>query len=302
MSRGANRVRIAAVQLEIVRPASFAAWADRIAGLVREAAAGGADLVVFPEYGMLELTGLFDDAIAADAPRALDAMKTPLPEALGHFAGLAARLGIHILAPSAPERGDDGRLLNVARLYTPDGGVGVQQKIVMTPFERDPWAVSGGGPVRVFDTALGRFGVAICYDVEFPMIARAMVEKGAEFILAPSCTDTLAGFHRVRTGARARALEGQCVVVQVPTVGLAPWSGTVDVNRGAAGVYGPPDDGFPDTGVIAQGPLDQGHVLIADIDRELIARVRGGAQVRTFLDWPEQGGGTPPPCEVVRLD
>jgi predicted amidohydrolase len=172
----------------------------------------------------------------------------------------------------------------------------------MTRFERDPWGIAGGGAVRVFDTAIGRLGVAICYDVEFPLIARAMVEKGAEVILAPSCTDTLAGFHRVRTGARARALEGQCVVVQVPTVGPAPWSGTLDQNRGAAGFYGPPDDGFPDSGVIAQGPLDTGHVLVADVDRAAIASVRRDGQVLTFAHWSEQGGGGAPPCEVVRLD
>lgn len=302
MTRGPDRVRVATVQLEIVRPASFAAWADRIADLVRDAADTGADLVVFPEYGMLELTGMFEDAIAADASRALAAIGTVLPEALGHFAGLAARAGVHILAPSAPEPGPDGRLRNVARLYTPSGGEGAQEKIVMTRFERDPWGIVGGGPVRVFDTALGRLGVAICYDVEFPLIARAMVEAGAEFILAPSCTDTLAGFHRVRTGARARALEGQCVVVQVPTVGSAPWSGTLDTNRGAAGFYGPSDDGFPDSGVIAQGPLDVDHILVADVDRAAIRRVRTDGQVLTVAHWPDQGGGGTPPSAVVRLD
>jgi predicted amidohydrolase len=302
MSRGPERVRIAAVQLEIERPASFAAWADRIADLVRDAADTGADLVVFPEYGLLELTGIFEDAVAASDVRSLAAIGTVLPEALGHFAGLARRAGVHILAPSAPEPGADGRLRNVARLYTPAGGVGVQEKIVMTRFERAPWGIVGGGPVRVFDTALGRFGVAICYDVEFPLIARAMVEAGAEYILAPSCTDTLAGFHRVRTGARARALEGQCVVVQVPTVGMASWSGTLDANRGAAGFYGPPDDGFPDHGVIAQGPLDIGHVLVGEVDRAAVRRVRRDGQVLTRAHWPEQGGGAAPPCEVVRLD
>ena len=302
MTRGPDRIRVAAIQLEIVRPASFAAWADRIADLVRDAADTGADLVVFPEYGMLELTGIFDDAIAGDAARALHEISTVLPEALGLFAGLATRSGVHILAPSAPEPGADGRLRNVARLFTPSGGVGVQEKIVMTRFERDPWGIVGGRPVRVFDTALGRLGVAICYDVEFPLIARAMVEAEAELILVPSCTDTLAGFHRVRTGARARALEGQCVVVQVPTVGAAPWSGTVDANRGAAGFFGPPDEGFPDSGVIAQGPLDAGHILVADVDRAAIRRVRTAGEVLTRAHWPEQGGGGAPACEVVRLD
>jgi len=79
MRRGPDRWRVAAVQLEITRPASFAAWAERIAGCVREAADAGAGLVVFPEYGLLELTGVLDDAVAADAARALDAIGTLLP-------------------------------------------------------------------------------------------------------------------------------------------------------------------------------------------------------------------------------
>ncbi len=74
----------------------------------------------------------------------------------------------------------------------------------MTPFERD-WGISGGAPLRVFDTALGKIAVLICYDSEFPLLARALAEAGAEVILVPSCTERVSGFHRVRTGSMARA-------------------------------------------------------------------------------------------------
>ena len=67
-------------------------------------------------------------------------------------------------------------------------------------------------------------GIAICYDIEFPLIAHAMARAGAELILAPSCTDTIAGANRVHVGARARALENQVYVAVAPTVGQAPWS------------------------------------------------------------------------------
>ncbi|MCE8472812.1 amidohydrolase, partial [Rhodovulum sulfidophilum] len=118
------------------------------------------------------------------------------------------------------------------------------------------WNVHPGGPLALFDTALGRIGVLICYDCEFPLLARALVEAGAEILLVPSCTDTLAGYWRVRIGAMARALEGQCVVVQSPTLGEAPWCPAVDVNIGAAAIYGPPDTGFPSTGILAEGALN----------------------------------------------
>jgi predicted amidohydrolase len=158
----------------------------------------------------------------------------------------------------------------------------------MTRFEREIWGVSGGEELCVFDTSLGRIGIAICFDSEFPLISRAMTEAGAEIILVPSATDSIAGYWRVRIGAQARALENQCYVVHSPTVGDAPWCPSLDENRGAAGVYGPPDLEFPETGVVALGVLDQPQWLFADIDRAKVARVRAEGSVFNHLHWAEQ--------------
>ena len=103
----------------------------------------------------------------------------------------------------------------------------------------------------------------------------------------PSCTDTLAGYYRVKVGAQARALENQCYVIQSPIVGEAAWSPAVDVNIGSAGVYGPPDRGFPDDGVIAIGPLNAPCWLYAEIDPAKVAEVRENGAVRPFRHWPE---------------
>ena len=93
--------------------------------------------------------------------------------------------------------------------------------------------------MRVFETALGRIGVAICYDSEFPLLARALTEAGAEIVLVPSCTERVSGYYRVRTGAMARALENTIATVMSPTVGDALWSPAVDRNAGAAGIFVP---------------------------------------------------------------
>ena len=81
----------------------------------------------------------------------------------------------------------------------------------MTRFENEQWLISAGDEIRVFDTDFGKIAINICYDSEFPLIARQQVEAGADLILVPSCTDTQAGFHRVRLGCQARALENQCL-------------------------------------------------------------------------------------------
>jgi predicted amidohydrolase len=88
------------------------------------------------------------------------------------------------------------------------------------------------------------------------MLARKQVEAGANLILVPSCTHTLAGYHRVKIGCQARALENQCYVVQSPIVGIASWSEAVDVSIVAAAIYTPVDREFPDNGILAIGELN----------------------------------------------
>ena len=173
----------------------------------------------------------------------------------------------------------------------------------MTRFEAELWGISPGDTLKVFDTALGKLGINICYDVEFPLLARAQVEAGATAILVPSCTDTVAGYWRVRIGAQARALENQCLVVQAPLVGEAPWSPAVDINVGAAGLYMPPDRGLPDDGVLAKGNWNMPQWLHAQIDPARLAAVRTQGQVFNHRDWTRQPGAGPLPpvtMEVLR--
>ena len=279
---------LAAAQYPIDRLGSWQAYKAKLVRWVESAAREGAQLLVFPEYGGMELASLFGPEVERDLGRQLESVAGLEAEVAGLHRDLARRHGVYLLAGSQPARAGDGRFHNRARLASPEGREGHQDKVVMTRFERERWGVSGGTELRVFATTLGRVGVAICYDVEFPLLVRRLVEAGAELILAPSCTDTLRGYHRVRVGAQARALENQCVVVQSPTVGNAPWSPAVDVNVGAAGVYGPPDHGFPDDGVIARGRMDQAMWLFAEVDLERAAEVRERGQVLNHRDWPEQ--------------
>jgi predicted amidohydrolase len=283
-----RRFTIAAAQYPIDWLEGWQAFVAKLTRWVEEGAHGGARLLVFPEYGAMELASLFPDPVPGDLARQLEAVASLEPELIGLHEELARRHGVQILGASLPVRVAPGRFHNRAWLYGPDGTKGFQDKIVMTPFERAPWGISGAGELKLFDTALGRIGVCICYDVEFPLLARAQVEVGAELILVPSQTETLRGYWRVRVGSQARALENQCVVVQSPTVGEAPWSPAVDANRGAAGVYGPPDLGFPDDGVIAVGQLDAPTWLHAEIDLDRIAEVRAQGMVANHRDWPEQ--------------
>jgi len=294
-------MRIALAQYPIREFSSFEDWAAHLRGFVGEAEQAGAALAVLPEYGSLAATSCLGPDIRGDLARSLEALDQLGPAIDATYRELAAGTGLHILAASRPSRREDGRFVNIASLFTPKGRVGVQEKIVMTRFEAEAWGVSGGGPVRVFDTALGRIGVSICFDVEFADIARAQAEAGVWLILAPSCTDTRAGAFRVEVGARARALENQCYVAVSPTVGEAPWLPAVDVNVGWAGLYGPPDLGFPEDGVVARGEAEAPGWVFADAEPERVAAVRERGQVLNFKRRAEARLSAVEPAEIVPL-
>lgn len=276
---------VAALAFPIEPVGSVASHAAKLDALVAAAVADGAEVIVVPEYAAMELTSALAPAIAADLDAQLGALQDLVPAYRDACAAIARRRGVHLLAGSLPERGDDGRYRNLARLYAPSGDAVAIAKTQMTRFERERWGVTSGDGPTVVDTAVGPLGVAICYDSEFPLLVRAMAAAGARVVLVPSCTDAIAGYWRVRVACQARALENQCYVVQAPTVGLAPWSPAVDDNHGAAAIYAPPDRGFPDDGVVAIGELDRPGAVVARLDLSAIDRVRADGQVLGHRDW-----------------
>lgn len=280
-------MKIAAACYPIDWIESFDCYADKLSRWVAEAAGAGADLLVFPEYGAMELAATAGRKVAGGLEASLHAVSDLMPGAWDLHAALAARHDVHILAASGPVF-EGARPVNRAMFFSPTGARQPHDKQIMTRWERDPMnAVPGAAPV-VMDTALGRIGVLICYDAEFPLLARSLVEAGAEILLVPSATEAEEGYNRVRIGAMARALEGQCIVVHAPTQGAAPWSPLVDENSGAAGIYGPPDRGFPPSGVLAQGAMNAAGWTFAEVSPDAIARVRADGNVLTMAHWAEQ--------------
>ncbi len=280
--------RLASAQYDIGFLKDWREYEAKVSRWVTEALEQKAKLLLFPEYFSMELASLFPQEVYRSLSRQLESLQTIYPDFLKLYSSLARTHDVYILAGSYPVRQENGGYHNRAWLFRPDGSSDFQDKLQMTRFESEQWLITGGNEIKLLDTEFGKIGVNICYDSEFPMIARKQVEAGANLILVPSCTDTLAGYHRVRIGCQARALENQCYVVQSPTVGLAPWSEAVDVNIGAAAVYTPVDYGYPDNGVLAIGELNQAQWVYADIDLSAIATVRETGQVFNHRDWPGQ--------------
>lgn len=283
-----NTVKAAVAQYDIAYFSHWSEFENKLTQWVKQAADHQAKLLVFPEYGSMELASLFGEAVYKDLGRQLHEMQSIYLDYQALYEELARQFDVMILASTFPVLQDDGSFRNRANLIGVDGLIDYQDKLMMTRFENEQWLIHAGNEIKVIDTDIGRLGINICYDNEFPLIARQQVEAGANVILAPSCTDTEAGFHRVRIGCQARALENQCYVLQSPTFGEAAWSEAVDINTGRASIYTPVDYGFPDNGILAEGSEKLAQWVYAELDIEKISRVREQGQVFNYRDWPLQ--------------
>lgn len=291
-------MKLAAAAYPLTAFDHFDDFAAHMGRWVGDAATKGADLLTFPEYGTMELASLGGRAVSQDLEASLHEVARWKPASDAVYAELAAHHGLHILGASGPVF-DGPRPVNRATLYGPQGIIGHQDKQIMTRFEREIWNVVAGQCLTLFDTDLGRIGVTICYDSEFPLLARALVQAGAEILLTPSCTDSTAGFTRVRVGSMARALENQCVVVHSPTVGLCDFCPAVDENIGAASIYGPPDHGFPANGILAEGTMNAPGWTVVDVSLDAIRDVRRNGGVLNHAHWPEQLDRTTLPVRIL---
>lgn len=278
-------MRLAALAWPVEPLPDIAAYRAKLEGWARRAKAAGAELLLCPEYACVELGAALAGNAAADEATELRAMVAAAPAILDAMRGAARLAGLWLCPGTLPMR-DGARIVNRAPLIRPDGTMAFQDKRMMTRFEAERWGVSPGAPPGVFDTPWGRIGIAVCYDAEFPKLVRAQVEQGAWLVLVPSCTDSLHGFHRVRVGARARAMENQCFVAMAPTVGGFAASVALDENHGSAAVFGPVDRPFPEDGILTEGALDVPGLVLADLDPALLDRVRADGAVRNHRDWP----------------
>ncbi len=284
-----DTLTVAGAQYPIDAVVSIDAWKDKIASWVKEGAETGAELLVFPEYGSIEQAHALGPQVYGDLDATLEAIAELAAERIAHHAELARRHNVHILVGSGPSKRADGRYVNATQLVAPSGAVAEQHKLILTPFERN-WNMAAGDEIAVFDTRIGIIATAICYDCEFPYLARAMAMAGTEVLLVPQCTERISGHHRVRTGAMARALENQIAAVTSPTIGDAPWSAAVDFNTGAAGIFVPAEFGVSDNGVLAEGRVNEPGWVAATINLHHLRKLRYGGEMRNFTDWLEQPG------------
>jgi len=275
-----RRVRIAAVQY-LLRPiASFEDFVHQVEFFVRSAKEYKAHFLLFPEFFTMQLLSYINEPAPAMAVRRLARM-APQYEEL--FIRLAKETGIYIIGGTHPVI-QRGKVFNAAHLFTPNGQVFRQKKVHLTPTESGPYQLSRGHGLYLYHTDFGNIGILICYDVEFPEVARVMAEAGAEILFVPSCTDGREGFCRVRYCAQARAIENQIYVAVTGTVGNLPLVPYMATNYGQAAILTPSDYFFARDGIAAEGTINQEQLVVADVDLDLLDEQRVNGSVIPLQD------------------
>jgi len=273
-------VRLGTVQWQMRAIANVETLEQQIEFFIDTLASYKADFALFPEFFSTPLLVGHGDLPAPEAMRKLASYTEDLRDAM---LKLAVSYNINVIAGSLPLYRDRA-LYNVSYLLRRNGTWDAQYKLHITPDESAYWGVQGGSRLRVFDTDVGRVGILICYDVEFPELARILSTKGMEILFVPFWTDTKNGYLRVRRCAQARAIENECYVAITGSVGSLPKVENVDIQYSQTAVFSPSDFAFPHDAVMAEATPNTETTLIVDVDLDDLKELRSQGSVRNSQD------------------
>jgi predicted amidohydrolase len=271
-------------------PAEFVAT---VATQIERARREGAFLLVMPEYACEAWLSFAPPDLpeAEEIPWLAGQAGAILPE----LASLAKAAGVGLLAGTVPSEIAPGRYRNRAHLLLPDGRCFTQDKLSLTPDERDPeaWLLEPGERLDVLDYMGLRIAIVICLDIEQPALAARLQGLDLDLVLVPSDTGLLSGHARVFSCAKARAVELYCAVAAVGGVGAVPLRPPRGNVSGAA-VYLPCEAAFGSTGVLAEaGPWSSSEgagelVLVRDVPVAALREARQAGGEVWLGAWPAE--------------
>ncbi len=259
-------------------------WLKLVEKFARDAAKKKADILILPEhvgehwmhFAPAGLTLLDETAwIAGVAAKTMPLIQK-----------IAEKTNICIVAGSSSWKHEKTKnFRNRSWVFFPDRKPVFHDKLVMTPSEKDVcgWNFETGNEVYVFEWRGVRLSLVICLDIEMPHLSHRLSTSDIDLLLVPSMTSKAAGYNRVYSCARARAVELMTAVAVVGNVGAAKKNGVIrDGCRSGAAVYIPSEEVFGHTGVFSNMPLHAtskgpGKVLYSrDIPVGKIRAVRHG--------------------------
>lgn len=211
-------MRIAAVQLN-----SREHKRENIAKALRfidEAAEKGSNIVVLPEYV---------DFMGGDREKVKQAEEIPGPTS-DSFARKAKEHGLYVHCGSILEVAEKGRVYNTSLLIDPHGEIiASYRKIHLYDAEiegrvreKESDIIKPGDKMVTAETAFGKVGLAICYDIRFPELFRSLALQGSHVIFVPAAFPAYTGASHWEVLLRARAIENQCYIAAAAQFGTSP--------------------------------------------------------------------------------
>lgn len=280
MKNNPNNVTIATVQWKMQLFASVDTMLVHIDSLILEATEKGADFILFPELFTTPLIHLIPHTTG---PEAIIKLSEYTDQFVKHFNEMAVKNKINIITGSMPIY-EEGIIKNVGYVCHRDRRVEKYEKLHITPAEESLWGVKGGNTLKTFDTDMGKIGVLICYDVEFPELGRLLAEEGMQILFVPFNTYNVHAYMRVRLCAAARAVEDECYVVISGSTGDMPEVANMETNYSQVAIFTPSDNNFPSNAIAAESGLNTEELIFGDIDLSKLEHLHNSGSVKNLKE------------------
>jgi predicted amidohydrolase len=288
---GPASITVACVNFESV-PRDKAATLEKMATFIADAAAQGADLVIFPELA-LNSWGRCAECAEHHRPCAWHRGEAEVADgaACQAVVDMAAANGVHVIYGFEEAADPDATaIFNAANLVSPGRLVGTYRKLHLgIPLETDRF--TPGDALPVFDTALGPIGISICYDFyQGPELSRILALKGARLLVNPTGRGSMPrAREHLEQVTLVRAHENLVAAASANRVGASHGSEWA----GGSVICAPQFPGFPVT--LARADRDE-RVITAELDFTAIAAWYD------LLPWREWRAGPQRPVSQLIAD
>lgn len=275
-----RRIRVCAAQYHMRPITSWDDMESSIEFFVDSADSYHCHFLLFPENFTFQLVSCLNGLSFKEMILELTTLTDRYCEMFRRF---AQKYNIYIIGGSHPVM-RDGKIYNTAHLFTPGGHIYTQDKLHITPAERDGGDIQPGEAIRVFETPMGRIAIQVCYDIEFPEVSRLLTMAGTEIIFVPFYTEEKKAYYRVRHCSQARAVENFVYVVMTGNVGNMKTRVGAFSNYSQAAVLTPSDFSFPEKGIEGEADPNVEAVVVSELALSSLAQQRHVASVRPLHD------------------
>jgi predicted amidohydrolase/GNAT superfamily N-acetyltransferase len=277
-----DNVKICTINFEQRRIDSFLDFKNILYYFIEVAVTYGCDFVVFPEFVTMTLLSIENKKISA--MESLEKLGEYTKDYIALLNDAAVKFNINIIGGTHISKDSNNKTQNICYVFLRDGSIHQQAKLHPTPSEKEWGDIQGGDKLSVIHTDKCPIGILICYDSEFPELARILADQGAKIIFVPFSTDTRQGYLRVRYSCMARAIENQCYVVMSGNTGNLPRVHNMDINYGQSAILTPSDFAFARDGIAAETDVNTEAVAIAELSITDLVKARNNGTVRNLRD------------------